>query len=65
MPATLAQRLANVQTAIAAIETGQQSFSYEGRTYTRADLATLYAQEERLESRIERADNGGRRVAEF
>lgn len=54
MADTLAQKLARVQTAIAAIESGAQSISVEGRTYTRANLQTLYDREDQLELKIAR-----------
>ena len=63
--ATLAQRLASVQEAIAAIEGGAQSISIAGRTYTRANLQTLYDREDMLESKIERESTQQRTVAEF
>lgn len=65
--ATLAERLTSVQTAIAAIESGAQEVGHEGRTVKRADLAALYAQEERLEQRIANAAGSRirRTVAEF
>lgn len=65
MAATLAARLASVQAAIAEIEGNAQGITMEGRTYTRADLATLYRQEEKLEEKIARADSTTRTVAEF
>jgi len=69
--ATLAERLASVQAAIAAIEGGAQSISISGRTYTYANLDTLYKQEEYLENKIDRASQqasgscANRTVAEF
>ena len=63
--ATLAEQLANVQVAIEAIEDHGQSVSSEGETLTRADLRTLYAREERLLRKIDRADRGRISVAEF
>ena len=63
--ATLAQQLASVQTAIAAIESGAQSASSEGESLARADLKTLYDREERLLNRIARGDKGNISVAEF
>jgi len=67
MAATLADQLDSVQTAIAAIEGGAQSYTINGRSFTRADLATLYAREERILTKIERDSNTGgmRTVAEF
>ena len=44
-------RLEAVQTAIAAVEAGQ-SFTLDGVSFTRANLATLYAQEKYLEGKL-------------
>lgn len=65
--ATLAEQLASVQTAIAAIEGGAQSYSIGtggagARSLTRADLKTLYARETDLKRQIARAARGGMRV---
>jgi len=57
--ATLAEQLASVQAAIAAIESGAQSAASEGESLTRADLNTLYTREERLLNKIARAARGG------
>ena len=65
MAATLAEQLASVQAAIAAIESGAQSATSEGESVARADLRTLYAREERLLNKIDRADRGRITVAEF
>ncbi len=65
MAETYAQQLDRVQTAIAAIETGGQSVSQNGRTLSRADLSTLYAREQRLLDLIDRQSNGSRTLAEF
>lgn len=64
MAATLAAQLANVQAAIEAIETGAQSTAVDGQSLTRADLRTLYAREERLLNKIDRADRGRITAAE-
>lgn len=64
MAATLAEQLASVQAAIAAIETGAQSAAVDDQTLTRADLRTLYAREERLLNKIDRADRGRITAAE-
>ena len=63
--ATLAEQLANVQAAIEAIEDGAQSYTIGGRSYTRANLETLYRREERLQAKTNRAASGDRRVCEF
>ena len=65
MAATLAQQLASVQAAIAAIEGGAQSAASEGESLARADLKTLYDREERLLNKIARGDKGNISVAEF
>ena len=65
MATTLAEQLASVQAAIAAIESGAQTSSVDGQTLTRADLGTLYAREESLLNKIDRADRGRTTVAEF
>jgi len=62
MSETLEEKLTRVQTAIAAVESGAQSVSYEGRSVTKADLKTLYERETYLEKRIERASRGGIRI---
>jgi len=49
--ATTTARLEAVQAAIAAVEAGQ-SFTIDGVTFTRANLATLYAQEKYLEGKL-------------
>lgn len=65
MAATLAQRLASVESAIEAIEGGAQSISFQGRTYTRANLETLYRERDRVEKRIDRQSTQSRTVVEF
>jgi hypothetical protein len=60
MPTTYAQQLESVQTAIAQIELGAQSYTLEGvRTVTRADLGMLYKREERLRVMAAREARGG------
>jgi len=49
---TYGQQLDAVQTAIEAVETSQ-SYEFEGRKLTRADLQTLYSREDSLISKIE------------
>ena len=63
--ATLAEQLASVQAAIAAIESGAQSATSEGESLTRANLDSLYKREENLLNKIDRADRGRITVAEF
>lgn len=53
-------QLQRVQAAIAAIESGAQRVDYEGRSVTRADLATLYARERELRGKVARG--GGIRI---
>lgn len=66
MATTLAEQLTSVQDAISAIESGGQSISINGRTYTKANLDILYDREERLLARIQREASGNMRtVAEF
>ncbi len=65
MAATLAEQLASVQAAIAAIEAGAQSATVDGQTVNRAELRTLYAREDRLLTKIDRTDKGRITVAEF
>lgn len=64
MPATLAQQLESVQTAIAALESGAQTTTCDGQTLTKPDLITLYSREYNLLNRIARAERGRITVAE-
>ena len=62
---TYVEQLESVQTAIAAIEGGMQSFSMpDGQSFSRADLGTLYEREERLmvKAKREMAGRTGPRV---
>lgn len=52
MAQTLGQQLDDVQSAIKAV-LGSQSYKYDGRELTRADLNTLYSREDSLISKIE------------
>ena len=54
MAETLETQLDRVQAAIAAIESGAQSYQIANRRITKADLATLYARESSLKSQIAR-----------
>ena len=66
MAATLAEQLASVQSAIAAVEAGAQSYTdQDGHTITYPSLRTLYEREERLLRKIERENSGRIKVAEF
>jgi hypothetical protein len=55
--ATPAQRLTAVETAIAAIEGGAQSYTLDGVAVERADLSTLYAQRQQLDREVSLAAN--------
>lgn len=55
-------QLERVQGAIAAIESGAQTYTLDGVTYTRGDLGTLYKREERLRPLAEREGRAGARV---
>lgn len=57
-----AQQLERVQAAIAAIESGEQSFEINGRVVRRADLKTLYDREAYLRRMVEREKRGGIRL---
>lgn len=46
-------QLERVQAAIAAIESGAQSYAVEGRQFTKADLRTLYEREKYLRAMVE------------
>lgn len=52
MALTFGQQLDAVQTAIASVQSSQ-SYEFEGRKLTRADLSTLYKREDDLISKIE------------
>lgn len=56
---TYSEQLESVQTAIAAIEAGNQSISILGRTFTKGDLSTLYARERYLRRQVARETRGG------
>lgn len=62
--ATLAEQLASVQAAIAAIESGAQSVTNDGQTTNRPDLQILYTRESRLLAKIDRESRGRVIVAE-
>jgi len=59
---TYAEQLVEVQTAIATIETGSQSYSMGSRSLTRGDLGTLYAREKWLRTMADREENSSGRV---
>lgn len=65
MAKTLAARLEEVQDAITKV-LNNQSVSYNGRSYTKANLNVLYAQEKYLEDKIASGSRGiYRTLAEF
>lgn len=51
--------LAEVKKAIATIHAGGQSYRIGSRSLTRADLQTLYARQNELESKIAEESRGG------
>jgi hypothetical protein len=59
LPTSYEAQLTSVQAAIAAIESGAQSYSIAGRSLSRADLATLYEREKWLRAQVDRANRGG------
>jgi hypothetical protein len=62
MAESYATQLDRVQAAIAKIEAGSQSYTIDGVSYTRADLATLYRRERELRTLVDRATRGGIRM---
>lgn len=63
MARTLQQQIDDNDAAIAAIESGAQSYTTaDGRTVTRASLQTLYDSKTRLEGRLASATPGKVRV---
>ena len=63
--ASLETQLERVQMAIAAIESGAQSYQIANRKVTKGDLATLYAREKSLKAEIARASGGDLYFAEL
>lgn len=55
-------QLERVQGAIAAIESGAQSYSVAGRSFTKADLKTLYERETWLRGQVAKESRGGIRI---
>lgn len=49
---TYTEQLESVQSTIEAIETGSQSYSINGRSLTKADLAELYEREKWLRTQV-------------
>ena len=62
---SLETQLGRVQMAIAAIESGAQSYQIANRKVTKGDLATLYAREKSLKAEIARASGGDLYFAEL
>jgi hypothetical protein len=60
MAESYSTQLARVQSAIAAIENGAQSYSVQGRSFSKADLNTLYNREAKLIPLAAREARGGR-----
>ena len=55
---TMLERKAQLDEAISAIELGAQEYRIANRVVRRADLATLYAERNRLEQQLAREDTG-------
>ena len=62
---SLETQLERVQMAIAAIESGAQSYQIANRKVTKGDLATLYAREKSLKAESARASGGDLYFAEL
>ena len=62
---SLETQLERVQMAIAAIESGAQSYQIANRKVAKGDLATLYAREKSLKAEIARASGGDLYFAEL
>lgn len=60
--ASYSDQLVSVQTAISTIESGNQSYTLLGRSFTKADLQVLYDREKWLRSKVSREAAGGIRV---
>jgi hypothetical protein len=65
--ATYAQKLTNLEAAIAKIEGGAQEVRYDGRIVRFADLDRLYAERKRLEplAAAEASPGGGRMTIRY
>lgn len=59
---TYEEQMEEVQTAIATIESGAQSYSIGNRSFTRADLGTLYDREKWLRKMATREAAGGLKI---
>lgn len=62
MVMTYEEQLEKVQLAILKIEEGNQTYSVGNRSFTKADLQTLYDRERYLMRAIERRESGGLQV---
>ena len=60
--ATTAEQLAQVEAAIAAIETRGQSYTIGDRTFRRGDLGILYAERRKLQAQEAQETRKGIRV---
>lgn len=58
------EELTSVQAAIAAIQEGSQSYTIHGRSFTLADLSTLYTQRDAARTRLQNVSSkrGGIRL---
>jgi hypothetical protein len=59
---TTTQQLDAVDAAIAAIESGAQSFTVLGRLWQKADIGKLYEERGRLKAELTRETRGGSRI---
>jgi hypothetical protein len=59
LAASLTDQLDSVQTAIAALESGEREVMVGRRQFGIADLATLYSRERSLKNEIARSTSGG------
>lgn len=62
MAETYSVQLDRVQAAIAAIEAGNQSYTVLNRTFSKADLRTLYEREKWLRGQVAKEARGGLRL---
>lgn len=60
--ASYSDQLISVQAAIAAIESGNQSYTLLGRSFTKGDLKTLYDRETWLRGKVNKLAAGGIRT---
>lgn len=57
--ASYSDQLVSVQAAIASIESGNQTYTLLGRTFSKADLRTLYDREAWLRAQVNKEARGG------